>query len=114
LRDALSWVPFLKPRDARPPSLPRGWPNNMTADDLAERPNRIIKLNEEQDYLFEDNFVKTSVYEWYTFLPLFLAYEFNPLHKIANVYFLFIAAAQVSNNRFLCSCTIICQLHSQL
>lgn len=40
--------------------------------------------------------VRTAKYEYYDFLPRFLWEEFNPATKIANVYFLFIAALQAS------------------
>ena len=40
--------------------------------------------------------VRTAKYEYYDFLPKFLWEEFNPATKIANVYFLFIAALQAS------------------
>lgn len=40
--------------------------------------------------------VRTAKYEFYNFLPKFLWEEFNPATKIANVYFLFIAALQAS------------------
>lgn len=40
--------------------------------------------------------VRTAKYEYYNFLPMFLWEEFNPTHKIANVYFLCIAGLQVS------------------
>lgn len=40
------------------------------------------------------NMVRTAKYEYYDFLPKFLWEEFNPATKIANVYFLFIAALQ--------------------
>lgn len=76
----------------------------MTAQNLADRPNRIIKLNERQEYKFEDNFVKTSVYEWYNFVPKFLCIEFNPFKKIANVYFLIVSAMQVSSSLSLLAC----------
>lgn len=42
------------------------------------------------------NMVRTAKYEYYNFLPMFLWEEFNPATKIANVYFLFIAALQAS------------------
>lgn len=41
------------------------------------------------------NMVRTAKYKYYDFLPKFLWEEFNPATKIANVYFLFIAALQV-------------------
>lgn len=45
--------------------------------------------------------VRTAKYEYYDFLPRFLWEEFNPATKIANVYFLFIAALQVWRWSFL-------------
>ncbi len=40
--------------------------------------------------------MKTSRYEWYSFLPVFLVtLEFNPKYKISNVYFLCIAFMQL-------------------
>lgn len=42
------------------------------------------------------NMVRTAKYEYYNFLPMFLWEEFNPTHKIANVYFLCIAGLQAS------------------
>jgi hypothetical protein len=65
------------------PSLPRNWPNS-TEVDLQAKPSRIISVGEEQDYLFKNNFVKTSKYEIYNFLFKFLFEEFNPKTKIAN------------------------------
>ncbi len=62
---------------------------------LEQRPHRLVLIGEEQRYIFGDNFVKTSRYEWYSFLPMFLGMEFNPQYKISNVYFLVIAAMQV-------------------
>lgn len=44
--------------------------------------------------MFCSNFIKTSKYEVYNFLPKFLLEEFNPYTKIANCYFLLIAALQ--------------------
>jgi phospholipid-transporting ATPase len=77
----------------KPDSLPKNWPR-PTAEDLAENPQRIVIVGDEQDYLFKDNSIKTSKYEIYDFLPKFLFEEFNPNTKIANCYFLFIAALQ--------------------
>ena len=62
--------------------------------DLAERPQRIVKVGREQDFSFCDNFVKTSKYELWNFLPKFLMEEFNPKTKIANCYFLLISGLQ--------------------
>jgi magnesium-transporting ATPase (P-type) len=75
------------------PSVPPNWPH-PTAEDLKERPNRLINLGRAQDYLFPSNFVKTSKYEWFNFLPKFLLEEFNPKTKVANCYFLLIAILQ--------------------
>ena len=49
-----------------------------------------------QETEFVPNMVRTAKYEYYDFLPKFLWEEFNPATKIANVYFLFIAALQAS------------------
>lgn len=49
-----------------------------------------------QETEFVSNMVRTAKFEYYDFLPKFLWEEFNPATKIANVYFLFIAALQVS------------------
>ena len=54
----------------------------------------------EQYYTFCSNFIETSKYEWYNFLPLFLLEEFNPYSKIANCYFLFISGMQVTTKIF--------------
>jgi magnesium-transporting ATPase (P-type) len=75
------------------PSVPTNWPH-PTDEDLKERPNRLINLGRAQDYLFPSNFVKTSKYEWFNFLPKFLLEEFNPKTKVANCYFLLIAILQ--------------------
>lgn len=74
-------------------SLPKNWPN-PTEDDLAANPMRIISLAKEQNYSFKNNFVKTSKYEVWNFLPLFLFEEFNPKVKVANCYFLLISCLQ--------------------
>lgn len=76
-----------------PPSVPPNWPNH-TDEDLGLRPQRVVNIGRAQDYLFPNNFVKTSKYEWYTFLPKFLMEEFNPNTKVANCYFLLIAVLQ--------------------
>ena len=81
-------------KEERPSSLPRNWPN-PTAADLEERPKRCIKIGSEQEFYFRNNFVKTSKYEIFNFVPKFLFEEFNPKSKIANCYFLAIAALQV-------------------
>lgn len=59
--------------------------------------NRIIKIGN-TTYLKEQNFIsnyiKTSKYEIYNFIPKFLCEEFNPRTKFANCYFLLIAGLQ--------------------
>ena len=80
-------------RTKKQPSLPKNWPN-PSDDDLAERPLRIISLAKQQDYAFKSNFVKTSKYEVWNFLPLFLLEEFNPKVKVANCYFLLVSCLQ--------------------
>lgn len=76
-----------------PPSNPRGWPN-PTPEDLAEHPSRMISIGKPQEYSFCTNFVKTSKYELWDFLPKFLLEEFNPRTKVANCYFLMISGLQ--------------------
>eukprot|EP01035_Chromulina_nebulosa_P017968 gene17968-23598_t len=78
---------------SKQPSLPKHWPKS-TVKDIEERPKRIINIGKEQDYLFSSNFVKTSKYEWYNFIPKFTLEEFNPKTKIANCYFLLVSALQ--------------------
>lgn len=53
-----------------------------------------------QETEFVPNMVRTAKYDYYSFLPMFLWEEFNPTHKIANVYFLFIAGLQASPAEF--------------
>ncbi|CAM9414176.1 unnamed protein product [Choristocarpus tenellus] len=82
-------------RSGKPPSNPRGWPDNSQEGDLQERPNRVILIDEgEQESWFCSNFVRTSKYTVLDFLPKFLMEEFNPRKKVANVYFLVLAALQ--------------------
>ena len=79
--------------DEKPSSLPNNWPKS-TFEELQERPQREIAIGRDQDYCFCSNFVKTSKYEIYNFLPKFLLEEFNPMTKIANCYFLMISGFQ--------------------
>lgn len=79
--------------DNKPPSNPYNWPNS-TEEDLLDRQKRVIKLGTEQQFSFCNNFVKTSKYEPWTFLPKFLLEEFDPSSKVANCYFLMISALQ--------------------
>ena len=81
------------PRTSKPESLPRNWPRS-SQEDIDEKPNRKIKIGSDQQFEFHDNSIKTSKYEIYNFLPKFLLEEFNPYAKIANCYFLLIAALQ--------------------
>jgi magnesium-transporting ATPase (P-type) len=75
------------------PSLPDHWPKS-TDEEINARPNRVINVGSDQEYLFNSNFVKTSKYEMWTFLPKFLMEEFNPKTKVANCYFLMVASLQ--------------------
>lgn len=86
------WNPW-ESGDSLPPSNPEGWPN-PTAEALAARPRRIVKVGLPQIFSFADNNVKTSKYSFYDFLPKFLLEEFNPRTKIANCYFLLISGLQ--------------------
>ena len=77
-----------------PPSLPRNFPNH-SEEDLAERPSRVLNIGKPQIASFHSNFVKTSKYELWNFLPKFLMEEFNPKTKIANCYFIIVACLQM-------------------
>ena len=77
----------------RPSGLPKNWPN-PTAEDLAAFPRRLVSLGSDQTYDFCTNFIKTSKYEYYNFVPKFLMESFNFSTKLANCYFLMIAALQ--------------------
>jgi len=89
----------LKQRQAinkkKPWSKPTHWPTS-TEPEIKEKPLRYVMVgtDSEQEWAFCDNRVKTSKYEVYTFFPKFLIEEFNPRTKVANVYFLVIAALQ--------------------
>lgn len=78
---------------SKPSSNPRHWPNSAK-EDLMERQQRNITIGSDQNFLFCNNFVKTSKYEPWNFLGLFLLEEFNPRTKVANCYFLLISAMQ--------------------
>eukprot|EP01038_Epipyxis_sp_PR26KG_P007375 gene7375-10046_t len=77
----------------KPPSNPYNWPNS-SEEDILDRPKRLIRIGGSQQFSFCSNFVKTSKYEVYNFLPKFILEEFNPTTKIANFYFLLICALQ--------------------
>ena len=55
----------------KPPSLPDGWPKPDSAG-LKERPRRLIAVGTVQNFSFKSNFVTTSKYTLYNFIPLFL------------------------------------------
>eukprot|EP01035_Chromulina_nebulosa_P022026 gene22026-28511_t len=78
-----------------PPSVPKGWPNS-SAEALRKNPQRKVYLNPrgQQQNSFCGNAIKTSRYEIWNFLPMFLLEEFNPKVKIANCYFLVISGLQ--------------------
>jgi phospholipid-transporting ATPase len=78
---------------AKRESVPKNFPY-PTEEDLKESPSRLINIGRAQDFIFPNNFVKTSKYELYNFLPKFLLEEFNPKTKIANCYFLILAILQ--------------------
>jgi phospholipid-translocating ATPase/phospholipid-transporting ATPase len=84
---------FEEKNDHLPPSLPNNWPH-PTQFDLKASPQREIHVGTSQAYSFSKNFVKTSKYELWNFLPKFLIETFNPRSKIANCYFLLIAICQ--------------------
>lgn len=77
--------------------LPRNWPYS-TEEDIEDLPQRIIKFGlkdyNKQLYQYKSNAIKTSKYEFATFIPIFLFEEFNPMSKVANVFFLVICALQ--------------------
>ncbi|CAN0038698.1 unnamed protein product [Pylaiella littoralis] len=76
-----------------PTANPKNWPN-PSIEDVRERPTRIVQVNKPQEYTFCDNFIKTSKYEVWSFMPKFLAMEFHPRKKIANLYFLIVSLMQ--------------------
>jgi len=84
---------MFQPTSTLPSSLPKNWPNSKD-EDINEKPKRIIMVGSKQEYYFKSNFVKTSKYEIWNFLPKFLLEEFNPRTKFANCYFLMISALQ--------------------
>lgn len=78
----------------KPRSLPDHWPNSTQAD-IDAKPKRLVNLEGNQSFWFCNNSIKTSKYEWYSFLGKFLMEEFNPMVKIANCYFILISSMQV-------------------
>ena len=84
---------YLQGGSKLPPSTPKNFPNH-SAEDLRERPSRVIGIGTPQQFYFCDNFVKTSKYEIWNFLPKFLFEEFNPKTTLANIYFLVISCLQ--------------------
>lgn len=89
-----AWQMWSSNPNTKPPSNPNGWPH-PTEKDLLERPKRVICVGKEQQFSFTNNFVKTSKYEVWNFLPKFLLEEFNPKTKVANCYFLMISGLQI-------------------
>ncbi|CAM9262124.1 unnamed protein product, partial [Hapterophycus canaliculatus] len=87
------WRTLMGQENPLPPSNPKNWPN-PTIEDMRERPTRIVQINKPQEYAFCDNFIKTSKYEVWSFMPKFLAMEFHPRKKIANLYFLIVSSMQ--------------------
>ena len=75
------------------PGKPKNWPDS-TDEEIAALKNRKVFVGLDQEYSFVDNRIKTSKYEPWTFLVLFLLEEFNPYTKVANLYFLCIAILQ--------------------
>jgi Phospholipid-translocating ATPase N-terminal len=66
------WFPkWFSKSDEKPHSLPKHWPKS-TVEDLLERPKRLISVGNDQAFTFCSNFVKTSKYEVYNFIPKFL------------------------------------------
>lgn len=80
--------------DVLPNSLPQNWPN-PSEEDIKECPTRNIIVNGPQGYLFASNFIRTSKYTAWNFLPKFLAQSFHPRKKMANVYFFLISCMQM-------------------
>lgn len=71
---------------------PKHWPHPTDAD-LEECPQRKFQFGtslgaDGQEFDFIDNFVKTSKYEWYNFIPIFLIEEFNPNTKVSMYIYL--------------------------
>lgn len=55
---------------------------------------RRIEINRPQNQRFKSNSIKTSKYEIWSFLFLFLFEEFDPRNRIANVFFLSVCCLQ--------------------
>lgn len=71
LQDIGSCVMWFSKSDEKPQSLPKHWPKPKV-EDLLERPKRLISVGNDQTFTFCSNFVKTSKYEIYNFIPKFL------------------------------------------
>ncbi len=82
-----------RPKSELQSGLPINWPNS-SADELAARPVRHIDIGYPQSYAYPNNFVRSARFNIINFLPLFMLDFFNPNLKIANVYFIVIAAIQ--------------------
>jgi len=83
-----------RPKHELSSGLPSHWPNS-TPEELALRPVRHIEVGNPQTFAYCNNFIKSSHYEFWNFVPKFLLDEFDPRFKIANVYFLGIAFLQM-------------------
>ena len=71
LQEIGSFVMWFSKSDEKPHSLPKHWPKPRV-EDLLERPKRLISVGNDQNFTFRSNFVKTSKYEIYNFIPKFL------------------------------------------
>jgi len=83
-----------RPKHELSSGLPSNWPNS-TPEELAFRPVRHIEVGNPQTFAYCNNFITSSHYEFWNFLPKFLLEEFDPRVKIANVYFIGIALLQM-------------------
>jgi len=73
---------------------PKNYPHS-TEEEKALLPWRKVEVGRDQNYEYINNGIKTSKYEPWNFVFLFLLEEFNPYTKVANLYFLCIACLQM-------------------
>jgi len=83
-----------RPKHELSSGLPANWPNS-SPEELALRPVRHIEVGNPQTFAYSNNFIKSSHYQLWNFLPKFLLEEFDPRVKIANAYFIGIALLQM-------------------
>jgi hypothetical protein len=82
------------------PTIPESYeysllhPSNVSHSHNEETKIVRIGISQEQIQKFPSNAVRTSKYEWWNFIPLFLIEEFNPRVKLANTFFLVICMLQ--------------------